>query len=122
MLQEDISDIANAVRLCTLSKGKETVEQQFLQEVFSTLPKGAAVLLRILGSRRKMSPSIHLSILGFLLLNIINYLYCTDVQMEVLIQCSRQTTVLFEKCQCMLLLVKLHPDIINQKNGVGVVL
>lgn len=40
--------------------------------------------------------------------------------MEILIQCTEFAHILFDKCQTMLLLVKLFPDTINQKNGVGI--
>jgi len=80
-LLDDINQIANAVRVCTLSKGKETAEEAFLEKMFLAFPK--------------------------------------ETQMEVLIHSSQSKKILYEKCQCMLVLVKLHPEVIREENGVS---
>jgi len=41
-------------------------------------------------------------------------IFYLEIQMEILIRRSEQSPVVFEKCQYMLLLVKLYPETVNQ--------
>jgi len=109
-LDDEIAELGNAARNHHMNKGKETPEQQFLLEVFGALPKGNQKW------RRGFFCSYNAELLLYLTYGLS---LLSEIQMEVLMQRSEHTTVIYEKCQFMLLLVKLYPDTVDAQ-GVGV--